>query len=125
MAVERRPGEPDLVINLSPAMARLGQDEGLLRELATFYIEDVPPLMQNLEEGIQARDFELITRSAHSLKGLSANFEALSTVAAAQAMESHGRHQNLESAKELLPTLRDHVQRVFAALQSDVLKNGA
>jgi len=121
MATQKQNLDSESAINLAPALARLENDRELLRDLARFYIEDVPALIQEIEEGIDHADFELITRSAHSLKGLSSNFDAHRAVAAALAIELSGRQCELQEIRERLPELREETQHVMASLNSELL----
>lgn len=109
------------VINLAPALSRLENDRDLLCDLARFYLEDSPLLISELRRGIKTEDFELITRSAHSLKGLAANFDAHAAVAVAFAVEQGGREQQLKTVQEKLPELEETVQQVATALQTQLL----
>ncbi|HVJ69267.1 MAG TPA: response regulator, partial [Caulifigura sp.] len=103
---ESRPMSPAMspsaaaVIHLGIAMARLGNDQQLLRDMAGFYVEDVPQLLEELRGALTTGDVELATRSAHSLKGLSSNFEAPHAVAAAFAVENAARTGDLKKAAE-------------------------
>lgn len=122
MSASRRKNQAERIIHLPPALSRLENDFELLRDLALFYIEDSPTLLQELERGIQTQDFDLITRSAHSLKGLAANFDAHRAVAAAYAVEISGRAQDLAATKSGLPLLQTETQLVVECLQSEVLQ---
>jgi len=121
MVSSRQNPDSDPVIHLAPALARLENDRELLCDLAQFYLEDGPVLLQEIQRGIEIRDFELITRSAHSLKGLASNFDAHATVAAALIIEMSGRQRDLETIQQSLPELEQQSQRVIAALQEELL----
>lgn len=109
------------VINVAGALSRLGGDQGLLRDMATFFLEDTGKLLTDLEVALQKGETESATRQAHSLKGLSANFNADTCVATAFAMEEACRTGNLEAAKILLPNLKFEVDRLCEALQREIL----
>jgi len=121
MATQKQNLDSEPAINLAPALARLENDRELLRDLAQFYIEDVPALIQEIQKGIDHADFELITRSAHSLKGLSSNFDAYRAVAAALAIEISGRQHELQEIRERLPELREETEHVMVSLNSEFL----
>ncbi|HVJ85985.1 MAG TPA: response regulator [Caulifigura sp.] len=109
------------VVNLGIALARLGNDQQLLRDMAGFYIEDVPLLLGELRTALETGDRELATRSAHSLKGLSANFEASFAVGVALAVETSARNGDLQKAAGGVEELDHEVGRVVEALKSQVL----
>jgi CheY-like chemotaxis protein len=109
------------VVNLGIALQRLGNDHQLLRDMAGFYIEDVPSLMAELRSALESGDVELASRSAHSLKGLSSNFEALFAVSASLAVENAARAGDLQKAAAGVDELDHELGRVIEALKSQVL----
>lgn len=109
------------VVNIGPALERLDHDRGLLRDLAEFYLEDAPQLCQQIETGLAEGDLEEIIRGAHSLKGLSANFDANLASGAALDVELSGRQGDIEAARLTFPRLRKEVHRVIEFLESNVL----
>jgi two-component system, sensor histidine kinase and response regulator len=110
-----------VIINLTLARQRLGNDEQLLRDMAGFYIEDAPTLMSDLRSALQNGDVELATRSAHSIKGLSSNFDANQAVRAAIAIEDASRAGDLAAAGTRVDDLDAEIGRVIHALKADVL----
>jgi HPt (histidine-containing phosphotransfer) domain-containing protein len=111
------------VFNLTAALARLGGDERLLRDLAIFYLEDVPPLVERLRDAIERGDAEETLRAAHTIKALSANFDAQAATAAAQVIERSAKAGELSSAAENLPDLVVAVDAVQASLQAEFRDN--
>jgi HPt (histidine-containing phosphotransfer) domain-containing protein len=116
------PGEPNAVIHLEPALRRLGNDLGLLQALAGFFVEDSTPLVAAIQAGCEQQDSELVTRSAHSLKGLASNFDAMTATAVAAQIETFGREGRLTEAEHSLPALRHAVADVITALNQQVLQ---
>lgn len=109
------------VVNIEPALERLDHDRGLLRDLAEFYLEDAPVLCQQIEAGLSEGNLDEIIRGAHSLKGLSANFDANLASGAALEVELSGRQGDLEAARGTFPRLQKEVCRVIEFLESNVL----
>jgi len=109
------------VVNLGISLQRLGNDQQLLRDMAGFYIEDVPQLMGELRSALETSDVELATRSAHSLKGLSSNFEATFAIGAAMAVENAARGGDLLKAAGGVEELDYELGRVIEALKAQVL----
>ena len=110
------------VIQLAPALQRLGNDETLLREMAVFYLEDVPDLLAELQQALRSKDAETVNRSAHSIKSLSANFEARAAVDVAFQIEQQGRNEDLDTAEANYPKLVEETDRVIQALRQSILK---
>jgi CheY-like chemotaxis protein len=112
------PMSPDpSVLDRQSALARLGGNEQLFASLARFFLDDSPGLLTQIQSGLEAGNAELVTRAAHSLKGLAANFDARAASEAAQQIERLSRSGNVAQASRVLPQLVDHVQRLQAELQ--------
>ncbi len=109
------------VIDLPPALARLGEDRELLCDLARFYLQDAPQLLMELQVALTEENSEAVARSAHSLKGLSANFDAHDAVDAARSVEQSAMAGDLEGAAARVPRLRDEVSLVQTALHDQLL----
>jgi len=111
-------GQP--VVCLSAALARVGNDRQILTDIATFFLEDTPTLLDEIRSGIDDQDSELAARRAHTMKGLAANFDALPCVAAAQDVEHQFLHQNWNAARDGYGHLVAEVERVLAALKAEL-----
>jgi HPt (histidine-containing phosphotransfer) domain-containing protein len=103
-------------LNLSAALARLGGDRDLLRDLIEFFFEDSPPLLEQVDRGLSQRDASLVERSAHSLKGLAANFDAISAVQAALRLEKMGHAGDFARAPEAFSELQREIKGLREAL---------
>jgi HPt (histidine-containing phosphotransfer) domain-containing protein len=104
------------VLDLEAALVRLGGDRELLRDLIGFFFEDSPPLLEQIERGLAAREPSVVERSAHSLKGLSSNFSAARAVQAALRLEKMGHAGNLADGATALTELHREVAALHEAL---------
>ncbi len=95
---------------------RLGGDESLFRELAQYFIEDSPGLLDQVRLGVQKNDAEAVERAAHSLKGLAGNFGATRAREAALAVERLGRGGNLGDAARSCAELQQEIELLQRAL---------
>ena len=107
-------------VNLARALERMGGDRDLLVEMARFYLEDTPGLLQTLRASLQEQKAEEATRAAHSLKGLSANFDAHAAVQTALAVETAGRSGDLACAAALVPDLQAQIDEVSQILRREL-----
>ncbi|MBW3538808.1 MAG: response regulator [Planctomycetes bacterium] len=105
-------------VDLSKALDRVGGDESLLKEVAGFFLEDAPLLMQSMETGLEEREARAVERAAHSLRGLASNFEARQTVEVALAIEEASAREDLEAASGRLDRLKCELERVTTALEA-------
>ncbi|MGD9646425.1 MAG: Hpt domain-containing protein [Pirellulales bacterium] len=104
------------ICNLGIALNRLGGNQELLRELIGFFADDAPKLLSQIETGLEQSDARQIQLAAHSLVGLSANFEALPCKALAAQVEEHARQGDLASVAGLASELKAGVHDLLAAL---------
>jgi HPt (histidine-containing phosphotransfer) domain-containing protein len=106
----------DIVFDREAALRRLGQDEELFADMAQFFHEDTPGLLDELEAALRTQDIDQAARSAHTLKGLAANFDGKQAVTLAAEIERRGRAGSLEGVELLARELRHAVERLNAAL---------
>ena len=66
-----------------------------LREIIGIYVEDTPRRLQELKSSLAAGDIALFTRTAHTIKGSSANVGARTLASIAERLESMSRKEGL------------------------------
>lgn len=101
------------------ALARVEGDEALLWELVQVFLEEVPGQLNSIQQGLAAADFEVIERTAHTLKGELVYLGLAETAEKAKALEQQGRERNLQAAAELFPAFNTQVLMVTAAMRED------
>ena len=104
------------VWDVAAALSRLNDDRELLGELIGFYLEDGPKLLAEIRSGLAAKDAPRTCRAAHSLKGLSASFDAPRVVTLAAGIEKSAAADNLAEAAAPLAALSREVERLSVAL---------
>jgi HPt (histidine-containing phosphotransfer) domain-containing protein len=115
-------GQPEF--NYQRSVARLGGDAVLFREIVELFLEDAPALLVQAHRSLANGDATTLERSAHSLKGLAANLDALTVVAAAQSIEQHAQQKDLSLAGACLPELAKRLQALQAALAKFLAQDG-
>lgn len=60
-------------VSFEVGLQKLGMSEELLRELLVEFVQDLPGKLDSLDDCYQRNEFELLSRLAHNLKGVSAN----------------------------------------------------
>ena len=98
------------------AMARVGGDTELLKELGALFLEESPRMMAELRDALARGDVRAVERTAHSLKGSVANFGAKRAVDTAFQIEQSGRTGNLGPVPGLLTPLDDALRMLYAEL---------
>ncbi len=109
--------QPVPVINHEVALQRLGGDTSLFATLASFFLEDAPGLMEQLHDAYRTGAAELVVQTAHSLKGLSATFEAIPFRRLAEEIEFLARAGNLSTAGALLTQIDHEFGRLVTSLR--------
>jgi HPt (histidine-containing phosphotransfer) domain-containing protein len=98
------------------ALARVGGDEELLKELVGLFLEDYPGRLAELGRAVAAHDGRAVQRVAHSLKGAVGAFGARAASEAALRLEAMGRRGDLSGAEEAWAALDDALARLRPAL---------
>ena len=106
--------DPEAINNLR-ALGDEG-DDSFLREIIGIYLEDVPLRVADLKRAREAGDKPLFTRSAHTIKGSSANVGAVEVRALAEKIEHRSKVEPLPSLDTLLPELEAAIGRARVAL---------
>jgi CheY-like chemotaxis protein len=106
------------VVDWEIARSASGGDEALLEELIEAFREEGSQQLAAMHRGIENRDAQLLTRSAHSLKSAALVLGASRLAEAALSMETLGRRAELKGAGSLLETLEVEMSRFDAALAS-------
>jgi HPt (histidine-containing phosphotransfer) domain-containing protein len=107
---------PEALVDLDAALLRLGGDDELLRDLIGYFFEDAPPLLDSIQRGLASREATLVERSAHSLKGLAANFTGQRAVRAAMRLEKQAHTGDLSDGQSLAAELEQEVAALRGAL---------
>ena len=115
----RKIGENNnLAIDVDAVKHRLGGDEALLYKIWNTFLETAPVLKEELNKAIDLSDFDLIERTAHSLKSASGNAGASKVKDEAFRIELAARNADIEKIqnnyremdkefKEAIQTLTD------------------
>jgi two-component system, sensor histidine kinase and response regulator len=99
------------------ALRRLEGDVRLFGELAGFFVEDAPVLLEEIRAGLRQHDAKTVERAAHSLKGLVANFDSQAAVASAYAIENLAHQGRLADVPAEMEGLQREIGRLCDALE--------
>jgi histidine phosphotransfer protein HptB len=118
----RMSSQPASVLDLEAiANLRALGDEGddtFLREIISIYLEDVPQRIVDLKSARAAGDKALYVRSAHTIKGSSANVGATEMRNLAEKMEHRAKIEPLPGLDPDLLELETAFGRTVAALRT-------
>jgi PAS domain S-box-containing protein len=108
----KRMGELDY----SAALARVGGDVDLLKELAGMFLEEYPKLLEEIRRGLSEQNAATACNAAHQLKGLLAQFGAETARQSAYAVEQPARQGDLAATRQSLQLLEEAMRRVHPDL---------
>jgi len=109
------------VFDLSQAMAVVGGDKSLLKEIALLFLDNLPDSIAQIEAGVADNDADAVEQTAHSLKGSVSNFGAGRAVEAAYCLERMGKEGNLAGATEAISELTKAFEELAVAMQANLL----
>jgi HPt (histidine-containing phosphotransfer) domain-containing protein len=104
------------VLDRATALARVGGDLELLKEIAALFLDEYPRALDEMRQALAQSDPKMLERSAHGLKGSVANFGARAAVDAAFQLEQLGHARKLDQA---LPSLAA-LERALACLHTEL-----
>ena len=108
--------DPEAINNLRDLNP--GDGGEFLKEIISIYIEDTPKRIADLKSSLAAGDVATFTRSAHTIKGSSANVRAFLLKGVAERMESLSRREGLKG----MPTLVADCEAEFAKASAELRK---
>lgn len=104
------------------ALHRVDGDESLLEELIQIFLRESPVQLSTLRAAIDSGGYEVIERTAHTIKG-ELGYLGLSTVAEdARRLELCGREHDLNNASSLIAKLESQITTISAAMRGELAK---
>jgi len=100
------------------ALARVGGDPELLKEIAVLFLDNYNAWLGELREAAQRGDAVGVEHTAHGLKGSVANFGAHAAVDAALRLETLGRSRDLTDVSRSLTALESALTVLRSELES-------
>jgi len=95
-------------------------DWRFLQEIVEVFLSDYPRLMDDLRRANAEGDWDLLLRSAHSLKGMLKNFQAAAAAEVAFEIEAKARAENFDAVPTKIEQLTDRMTEVDKILRSMV-----
>lgn len=108
------------VFNYAAALERMMGDTEILHAVMEEYLRSIPELISELSRSIAVRDFVVIHRTAHSIKGASLNVGAEEIAYMAQVLEKDS--MNTALSEQELQKHHALIDTAFNRLSGEVLK---
>ncbi|HEY5269631.1 MAG TPA: Hpt domain-containing protein [Anaerolineales bacterium] len=99
-------------MDIERALERFGGDRPFLIEMSRDYVAGFPERIKDIKTALEAHNANDLSRLAHNLKGVSANFSAGPVTNLSAELETLCRQDDLATAPELLVRLEveaDHL----------------
>lgn len=110
------------ICDLNAALSRMGGSVELVQQVAAFFHEDYPPLLEKLKAAALRTDAPAVQQAAHSLKGLVVSFDGNMAAAAAEKIERGAMAGNLGDVNDLVANLETELDRLVRQLAVDLPK---
>ncbi len=107
----------DAGYNLHAALESLDNDLDLLVSQMSFFLNDGPALMDQIEQAIQARDAHQLQLAAHRLKGMLARYAFTQAAELAYQLEQQGRQGVLDGAESIARRLAPLVSQLVDGIR--------
>jgi two-component system sensor histidine kinase/response regulator len=111
------PAADELPMDFERALERFGGDHPFLVEMSRDYVAGLPERITSLKKSLETNNANDLTRCAHNLKGISANFSAGPITRLSSELETLGRQEELGSAPEIIAQLEVEVARFVKFLK--------
>jgi len=115
-AVEAGAGAP--VLDAVVALAHVGGDRRLLRDLVELFLQDESRMYAELEAAVRGGRAGDVSRCAHALKGTVAVLGSIRARDLAHELEACGRDDSVDAAGLRLPSLRGELDRLAEELRA-------
>lgn len=103
-------------INWAEALANVGGDDGLLRELVVLFLDDTPKLMSVAVEAAEQGDTNALSSAIHSVRGSMLFLNPKTAMKLADKIELHSGQGDLEESRALMADLQIQFAVVCASL---------
>jgi two-component system, sensor histidine kinase and response regulator len=104
------------ILDWDAALAVCAGDRSLLRDIAEAFLEEHPRRIDDIRRAIDTSDWELLHRSAHTIKGSMRYFEARAVFDRAFGLEQIAANQSLDGAEEIFALLKQELAKLVPHL---------
>ena len=100
-----------------PALARLANDESLLRLQMGYFVEEAPELLHEIEHSLQTSDYAALKLAAHRLRGLVLSFDHRQASELCVALEEMARAGDCGNGSSVVNLLQQHINDLGQAIE--------
>lgn len=107
----------DTQLDWDLALDSVAGDEELLNDVVSAIIEECPKCLEELDNAVLNNDPELLSRTAHTIKGNFRLFGPLEAVEVAGKIEAIGANGSCDNAGEHIPEMERLANRILEQLK--------
>ena len=100
----------------SGMLERVGGDRELLAEVIQFFLEDCPPMIELMRQGLADGNYVVVHRTAHSLTGSAGNFDAFAVTTLSRTLETHAIAHDIPEAHQAFSELETETGQLLTRL---------
>jgi HPt (histidine-containing phosphotransfer) domain-containing protein len=100
---------PKDILDIGKALEFTGVDLDTFRELLGIFLQHVPSVAEDIQDGVISGDAVKVLKAAHTIKGSAANIHAGRIIEIAKAIEKSAGEGELEIVKDLLNGLSNEM----------------
>ena len=101
------------VADFDKAMILMDNSRELFDEIVSLFMQDAPPHLQKIKDGLAQGNADWVQHSAHALKGMVGIFSAEKTTKAAEWVEKNAGHADLGAGVEKLEIALNELQEAI------------
>ena len=94
-------------------MILMDNSRELFDEIVSLFMQDAPPHLQKIKDGLAQGNADWVQHSAHALKGMVGIFSAEKTTKAAEWVEKNAGHADLGAGVEKLEIALNELQEAI------------
>ena len=111
--------EPEIpVFDKAGVMARMMDDDELLRNVLNCFLDDLPQQIESFQRYLEAENISMVERLAHTIKGAAANVGGERLRSVASEMEEAAMAGDLTAVKVRMSDIRAQFDRFAEAVQA-------
>jgi HPt (histidine-containing phosphotransfer) domain-containing protein len=112
------------VLDKALILDRLGGDEEIFAMMVDLYLQDVDNYVQALSSALDSANSAVLSREAHTVKGLLATFSDDAGAETAFTIERQAKAGDLSGLQTLVAQLQENLQVLATVLRSEVSPAG-
>ncbi len=110
--------EDNLLLDIEEFKKRVGGDENLMHELFEIYADECEEKLNRIRIAVEEKDSEKLEKSAHNLKGASANISAKAVYETAYELEKIGTSKDMSQTTDALKRLENNLSKTIEQIKA-------